>query len=239
LAELDARPGACRDWIEAYGQVVKLDHYSRTAILELAGEPCFAKLYQPHSWLQGRIMRTGLGRPLRSQEAARQLLRAAIRVPEPRGCIWVGDGVLTLSEGLPDSQDLQLRWGTATEPAARRQLMSTAAESLAQLHLRAYSHGDCKWSNLVCRGEQLYLVDLDAVRRSRPGSRRQARDLARFTLNAEELAVDSGVYAVFLEAYFSALEIPREGIIAQMLPELHKLRHRHRGRYGERGHALW
>jgi tRNA A-37 threonylcarbamoyl transferase component Bud32 len=184
-------------------------------------------------------MRTALGRPLRSQEAARKLLLAAITVPEPRGCLWVGDGALTLSAALPKSQDLQQRWITTTETAAREQLMSMTAESLAQLHRGGYSHGDCKWSNLVCCGEQLYLVDLDAVRRATPGSRHQARDLARFTLNAEELAVDSGNYRVFLEVYFSLLAIPREAIIAQMLPELHRLRDRHRGRYGERGRALW
>ena len=239
LNEMGVPTWGCWEWIEARGEVVKLDRFSCTALLELAGESCFVKLYRPRSRLHGRVLRATRGRPLRSQGVARDLLLAAVRVPEPRGCLWVGDGVLTLAQGLPGGEDLQRRWSTVPEPALRRELMSAAAESLARLHREAYGHGDCKWNNLLWHDGRVYLVDLDAVRPARPGSRRQARDLARFTLNAEELAVAPEDYQVFLEAYFSSLGIPREQPLARMLPELDKLRARHRRRYGEFGRALW
>jgi hypothetical protein len=85
----------------------------------------------------------------------------------------------------------------------------------------------------------VYLVDLDAARPANVGSRHQARDLARWTLNAEELSVEAGEYRVFLDRYFAALGIPREAIIARMLPQLYRLRERHRRQYGKTGRALW
>ena len=51
--------------------------------------------------------------------------------------------------------------------------------------------------------------------------------------------VDESEYEQFLERYFSALTLPRDAFIARMLPELRKLRERHRGRYGERGRELY
>jgi tRNA A-37 threonylcarbamoyl transferase component Bud32 len=239
LTELAAGPGDSWQWLQAHGRVLKCDEYSRTALLELGGEPCFAKLYLPRSRLHGRILRTAMGRPIRSQDAARELATAAVRVPQPRGCLWVGNSALTLTEGLEGSEDLQQQWAAAIDASARRRLLSAAAQSLAQLHLGAYSHGDCKWSNLLCRDRQVYLVDLDAVRRAPAGSRRQARDLARFTLNAEELAVEPGDYQAFLDAYFAILGGQRDVVIGRMLPELRKLRDRHRRRYGDRGRPLW
>ena len=205
----------------------------------MAGESCFAKLYLPRNRLHARLLRSARGRPVRSQNAARDLLRADVRVPEPRGCLWLGDAALTLAEGVVEGETLQQRWQTLTDPPARHQLLSSVSESLARLHKAAYSHGDCKWSNLLCQGQRVYLVDLDAVRPAPVGSRRQARDLARWTLNAEELSVVPGDYRIFLDSYFSTLGAPREAIIVRMLPQLYRLRERHRRQYGETGRALW
>ena len=239
LREMGSLPGSCWEWIETRGKVLKVDPYSGVALLELEGESCFVKLYRSRSWLHGRILRSGAGRPRRSQDAARNLLRAAVRVPKPRGCLWVGESVLTLAQGLAGAVELQLSWSAAPASPVRGELMMAAAESLARLHGSGFSHGDCKWNNLLWYEGGVYLVDLDAVRSSPPGSRRLARDLARFTLNAEELAVAPEDYEVFLTAYFSSLGIPREKTLAHMLPELQKLRSRHRHRYGEIGRPLW
>ena len=118
-------------------------------------------------------------------------------------------------------------------------LIKAVAKSLAQLHMAAFSHGDCKWSNLLHLDEQVYLVDLDAARRGRLGGRRQARDLARFTLDAEELAIDQETYQVFLEDYFTETGVSRDAMTALMLPILHRLRRRHQRQYGDRGRPLW
>jgi tRNA A-37 threonylcarbamoyl transferase component Bud32 len=239
LAELDGYPGAPWDWIAAHGRVLKHDRYGAAALVELGGEPCFAKLYLPRGRLHAHLLRSTRGRPVRSQDVARELLRVDVVVPQPRGCLWLGNSALTLAEGLINGDTLQQRWQTATGPAARQRLLSSVAESLARLHHAAYSHGDCKWSNLLCLGRQVYLVDLDAARHTPVGSRRQARDLARWTLNAEELSMEPSEYRVFLDSYFSALGAPREAIIARMLPQLYRLRDRHRRQYGETGRALW
>lgn len=236
--ELRSSPGTCWQWIDTHGRVIKLDSYSCTALIELKGQSCFVKLYRPrgrlHSWLLG----SALGRPLRSQTAAHELLLAGVKVPAPRGCLRADEGLLTLAEGFAAAEDMQSRWPDASE-TARRDLMSAAAISMAQLHLAGYCHGDCKWSNLLCMDTQVYLVDLDAVHSASMGGRRQLRDLARFTLNAEELAVDSGDYAVFVDTYISRLGVPRDVISSRMLPQLDKLRERHRRQYGITGQRLW
>ena len=237
-AELENRPGDTRDWLRARGQLLKLDDDSCAVLLEVAGVPCFIKWYRRRNSWHGALLKTRLGRPARSQDAARKLLRANVRVPEPRGALALPDGVLTLTDGIAEGEDLQRKWDRVDQAAERPLWLSVAAQSLARLHLAGYSHGDCKWSNLLINGDQLYLVDLDAVRKTAPGSRRQARDLARFTLNAEEMALERDQYDQFLERYFSMLSLPRDPFTARMLPELRKLRERHRGRYGERGREL-
>jgi 3-deoxy-D-manno-octulosonic acid kinase len=151
----------------------------------------------------------------------------------------LGDGVLTLSEGIPDSENLQNRWLATEREDARRSWLLSAAEALAGLHGAGYSHGDCKWSNLLISGSQCYLVDLDAARRSARAGRYQARDLARFTLNAEEESLAQAEYDLFFETYCAGLGLSRDRIITPMLPQLRKLRGRHRSRYGKRGQPLW
>ena len=239
LAEaLRAAPGDCWQWIATHGRVIKLDSYSCAALIELRGQSCFVKLYRPRGRLHRWLLGTAQGRPLRSQKAARELLLAGVQVPAPRGCLRADGGLLTLAEGLVAAEDMQTRWSSASD-AVRRELMSAAAIAMARLHLAGYCHGDCKWSNLLCMDGQVYLVDLDAVRSAPVGGRRQLRDLARFTLNAEELAADSGHYAYFFDVYLAQLGLARDVISSGMLPQLHKLRERHRKQYGSSGQRLW
>jgi hypothetical protein len=101
-----------------------------------------------------------------------------------------------------------------------------------------FAHGDCKWSNWLWAQGQLYLVDLDAVCQAAAGDRRQARDLARFTLNAEELSLQPALYDLFLEGYLSVTGLSRDMLMPPMLVELQGLRQRHLQRYGESGQRL-
>ena len=105
------------------------------------------------------------------------------------------------------------------------------------MHGAGFSHGDTKWSNLLWDGSTVTLVDLDAVRRSADRSRR-ARDLARFTLNAEEMNVPASLYDHFLESYQLATGENRAKLEKMTLRALHGLRRRHLKRYGPRGHRL-
>ncbi len=119
-----------------------------------------------------------------------------------------------------------------------RQVLLGAGESVARLHRAGYAHGDCKWNNLLWTGQQCYLVDLDGAGKASIGSAKQARDLARFTLNAEELAIGPELYEHFLESYLQGVSVSRSVVIDQMMPVLRMLRDRHLAKYGERGQRL-
>jgi len=110
-----------------------------------------------------------------------------------------------------------------------------AASALENLHNAGFSHGDCKWSNCLWVADKLYLVDLEAV--SKRG-KRQHVDLARFTMNAEDLALPAQLFGVFLNHYFDSVEKTREELVPKILPVLKRLRTRHQLQYGSRGHKL-
>jgi tRNA A-37 threonylcarbamoyl transferase component Bud32 len=117
-------------------------------------------------------------------------------------------------------------------------VLHSAGESVARLHRAGYAHGDCKWSNLLWTGGQCYLVDLDGAGKAPIGSAKQARDLARFTLNAEELDIGPELYEFFLQGYLQGVSVSRSVAIDQMMPSLRLLRDRHLAKYGERGRRL-
>jgi hypothetical protein len=86
--------------------------------------------------------------------------------------------------------------------------------------------------------ERLYLVDLDAVVTARAGSAQQARDLARFTLNAEEQELQPALYEKFLQEYLQLTTVSRQDLMRAMLTPLKKLRQRHQDKYGAGGQPL-
>jgi 3-deoxy-D-manno-octulosonic acid kinase len=117
-------------------------------------------------------------------------------------------------------------------------MLAALASLLGRLHGAGYAHGDCKWSNLLYARKQWYLVDLDSVSGCQRGSSKQARDIARFTLNAEEQALPRERFDHFLETYLEATGWSRESLLPAVSPFLEKFRRRHRMRYGARGHHL-
>ena len=123
--------------------------------------------------------------------------------------------------------------------------MHAAGQSLAVLHGAGFAHGDCKWSNLLWSDGSIYLVDLEAVRKVATGRSgqpslhpRQLRDLARYTIDAEELGVDGSVFELFLASYCAYSGSDRELLVDGMQAPLQIIRHRHREKYGTAGDAL-
>ena len=235
---LDMPPADTAQWMEQHTQLLKSDAYSRVGLLRLQEELCCLKLYRQKSALQGWLFRRGRGRPVHCFDIAVQLRAAHVPVPQPRACLLVPGGMLLLSEGLTDAVDLHKLWQSGQEKERCRRLLAGAGTTLARLHRAGFAHGDCKWRNLLWSGGQWRLVDLDAAGRAPPGAGKQARDLARFTLDAEEHGLEHGLYEHFLDTYLQGVAQSREDTIGRLLPPLRKLRARHLARYGERGHRL-
>lgn len=225
-------------WMDAHTHLLKRDRYSQVGLLQLAGRPCCLKLYRCKSSLQSLQFALGRGRAVNSFDGGHSLRAAGVAVPEALALLRVPGGMLLLCSAIEQAENLQVLWPRVDSCATREQILDRAAQLLARLHSAGFAHGDCKWSNWLWAQGQLYLVDLDAVCQAAAGDRRQARDLARFTLNAEELSLQPALYDLFLEGYLSAMGLSREVLIPPMLVELQRLRQRHLQHYGEPGQRL-
>ena len=145
---------------------------------------------------------------------------------------------MLLTQGLPESEDLKTLWLSSPSPETWEQLLLNVGSALAEFHRAGFSHGDCKWSNLVHSRGQFYFVDLEAVKQVSKKSPRIARDLARFTVNAEDMGLSGEHYESFLGRYAEEVGSSRELLVTQILGPLQQLRSRHLSKYGSRGHRL-
>jgi tRNA A-37 threonylcarbamoyl transferase component Bud32 len=220
--------------MEQHTRLLKSDTYSRVGLLELRYQPCFLKLYLAKSRWQRLGVRLGYGRALRSFDMAGELVSRGLPVPAPRACVQVAEGMLLLTEGILESRDLRALWLEQPQPGLAELLMRSAGETLALLHRAGFAHGDCKWSNLLWSGGQFYLVDLDSVRQlkftaaaARSPLPRQLRDLARFTVDAEELGASQQQYDRFLDSYCVAAQQERELLAAGIRSSAAPIRARH------------
>jgi tRNA A-37 threonylcarbamoyl transferase component Bud32 len=230
-------PEQATAWMESHTHILKEDAHSRVGLLPLAGVTRYLKLYLGKSRWQRLGFRLGRGRGVNAFDAAQALQASGIAVPSPGACVYVPEGMLLLTEAI-SGHDLKALFQSGWDDATARQLMVSAGLALGELHRAGFAHGDCKWSNLLWSGERFYLADLEAVRRAPAGSTAGLRDLARFTLNGEDLALSPDLYQVFLASYLHTTGQKREAVESQTLPILNELRARHAARYGGRGHRL-
>jgi tRNA A-37 threonylcarbamoyl transferase component Bud32 len=226
------------EWMEEHTQIVKSGKDSMSGLLHLDGAVCFLKLYRfrsvLHRWLPG----VGTGRALRNFSATRDLYAQGLAVPRPLACLLVPQGMLLLREGLPAGGSLDEAWPRNSGGELVMPIMRAAGETLATLHQAGYAHGDCKWQNLFWDGQRVFLLNLDSAQKGDSGGRDQARDLARFTVSAEQLGIGSTPYEHFLTAYFEGIGSDRREVQERMLPQLSRLRKKHPTRQGPQGQRL-
>ncbi len=232
-------PANTAAWMEQRTRLLKSDTYSRVGLLELRGRSCLLKLYLVKSPWQRLAFRLGYSRALRSFDMALALADRGLPVPAPRACVQVAEGMLLLTQGIADGRDLRALWLEQPEPARAELLLRAAADTLAALHLAGFAHGDGKWSNLLWSGERLLLVDLDAVRQVKadpaaglPLPPRQLRDLARFTVDGEELGATPQQYEIFLQRYAERMRCAREDLLNAIEDPANAIRLRHARKYG-------
>lgn len=225
-------------WMEDHTRIVKSDVHSLAGMIEISGKPCFLKLYYHKTPLHKLQFAMGGGRPVRSFDVALALRAKGVTVPRPHGCLRVPQGMLLLTQGISGEGNLAQLWRAGLSEEEALGLMRRAGDALARLHCRGYAHGDCKWNNLLWDGRRVYLIDLDAARRAALHSPRQARDVARFTLNAEELDVAPLFFEQFLASYLESVESDRDELVKQVMPLLKNFRSRHLKRYGRSGEVL-
>jgi len=225
-------------WMERHTRILKSDSFSRVGLLEVEGQDCYLKLYLAKSPLQKLGFRLGYGRGIHSFDAAMQMARDAVPVPEPRACQLVPEGMVLLTQALADAADLRALWLAMPAAGDAQRLMRKAGEALARLHALGYAHGDCKWSNLLWSGSGYYFVDLERARKLRARQLRagtpaagQLRDLARFIIDAEELGASAEQLESFLDSYLAGVPRNRQQIVECLRGLLPPIRERHLRRY--------
>jgi tRNA A-37 threonylcarbamoyl transferase component Bud32 len=225
-------------WMEQHTQLIKSDTYSRVGLFQFSGRLCYLKFYRAKSIGQKMLFRLGYARGVHSFDAALKLQRAKVRVPVPLTCIESPRGMMLLTEGVADGKDLKALWQEAMGQSRQEQLLRSAGRTLSRLHLAGYCHGDAKWSNWLWSGDEFYLVDLEGVKQVPIGSKRQLGDLARFVVNAEDLAVSQASFDCFMVSYLTGDPRSKDNTISAIMPALMALRKRHEAKYGVRGHRL-
>ena len=240
LAErLASAPADTATWMEHHTRLLKSDTYSRVGLLQVRQQLCYLKLYLAKSPLHQFGFKLGYGRGLRAFDRANELARRGLRVPRAHACLLVPEGMLLLTEGMAGGRDLRALWQGRPAADQAALLMNGAGAALAALHGVGYAHGDCKWSNLLWCDGSVCLVDLEAVREvtidrfgKLPLHPRQLRDLARYTIDAEELGVGAVGFELFLASYCAHRGCDRALLVDAMQAALAAIRRRHRARYG-------
>ncbi|MFK7975744.1 MAG: lipopolysaccharide kinase InaA family protein, partial [Halioglobus sp.] len=180
----------------------------------------------------------GRGRALHSHRAAGNLRREGVSVPEPLGVLRLPEGMVLLSEAIPGNGNLLQVWREGPSKEEGGRILQVAGHVLGHLHTTGFAHGDCKWNNILWDGNGISLVDLDAVCKAELHSARQARDIARFTVYAEEMGVDAEQFNLFLESYLQVLGATRQRVVETMVPFVYSIRAKHLARYGHHGSRL-
>jgi len=237
LSALPADQAGVGQWLCQQGRLLKSDKTSLACLLELQNEACFAKLYRHKHSLRALFPAITARRSRNAFSVGSAMHRDGVNVVEPLCCLLLPEGALLLTQALEATDSLAVTWYRLC-PTEREAHLLACAGAIAAMHGRGYAHGDCKWQNLVPAGGRCFLVDLDAARQSAVGSKWQVRDIARFTVNAEEQSVDAAAFSPFLDAYFDAVQSDRERFLAAVAEQAQVFRRRHRHRYGTRGSAL-
>jgi len=222
------------EWMEDHTQIISSTVDSLSGLLQLDDVLGYLKLYlfKPYKYKMSLGLRKP--QPLRNFDIASAFAEKGIAVPRPLACLAVSQGMLIVTECLSGGGNLAELWRTQSAVPSADVMMRAAGETLAQLHVAGYNCGDCRWEHLFWNGQRVYLTMLDSTRKSPLAGIQQARDLAQFTANAEELGIGSVLFEQFLETYLQGINGNRREVVERMIRPLYRFRGQHMARYGQR-----
>lgn len=230
---LNQPPVGIVPWMQQHTILIKDEPKRMVGYYPMRDVPCFIKLYRRRTPLHLLVYAMRLGQPLRTFRNIIELSANGVPTPRPLSCVLTWQGVLVLTKGVSEGGTYDQLWASRPAREEAHRMMRGAGKTIASAHACGFSHGDCKWSNLLWSQGECYLIDLDSARRSRfRRARRRARDLARFTVAAEEGGVPQELLESFLHSYLEESGDSRDDLIRRMRPNLEKLRNRHEKKYG-------
>lgn len=162
------------------------------------GRPYLLKCFWPSRAKRLRRLITGRDSLSQSHQALKWLSAHDIAVPQSLAVlrwrqtsgqpqVWCHlqeylAGAITLHAALTES------W--AADPAGQARLIEKTIVQLGHLHQLKRYHGDMKLTNIMVRGDQVYLVDVEG-RGSLRFRRHQQKDLARFFVGLAEAHISA------------------------------------------------
>ncbi len=178
------------------GEVLKNGSKSFVSCVTLGGADVVIKGYR-HLGLLHSLRHTLQGsRAKRSWVMADRLYRLDILTPKPLAYLDEYRGILLwrsyfIYEYVPGPGFYAVLSDPAVKGERKRRLIDQVVEMLRRLSEGGISHGDLKHSNMICHGEDIFFIDLDAMRRNvGPGfvkRYRYKRDKARFFRDIKDI----------------------------------------------------
>jgi tRNA A-37 threonylcarbamoyl transferase component Bud32 len=220
---------------------IKNDHLKRTVktVLEPFGRVCLQELtFSP------RRRFLSLFRPVPSERIwhyAGDLRRKHIGITEPVLLMVQKKGPVVLktlsATGWVEGKNLNrlvLECRGRRMPLPEKSI-TAAADLVTRLHRGGYIHGDLKWSNFICTGEndaEIRLSDLDHIRKSGSGALR-AKDFARFVLSAYEYGLPEDFSRSLIAHYLEKKHAQRYGTEILLRWAIRRKKRRYENRYSE------
>ena len=233
--QLTEYPQGAAEWMEEHTRILNSTVDSLSGLLQVEGELAYLKLYRFSSFKRKLQYYFGRSQSVKNYRRATALREKGLALPDQLAYLTVSQGTLVVSEGFSEGGNLAELWFKRSGEVDFDAVMRATGESLAALHAAGYVYGDCRWVNLFWNGQRVYLTDFNDTRKCRVGGVPQAKDLARFTANAEELGIGSKLYEQFLGTYLDGVPGTRRDIVESMIRPLYRIRGQHMtDGYGQR-----
>lgn len=223
---LSAAPDDVHAWMAEHTHRLKDEKHKVSGLLRLGGDFCFLKFYGFRRPLARHMLRFRTPPALRAYDTAAALRWKEVAVPRPRACLLIKRGILLLTKGIEASETLQYLYEGGLNDELASHIMSEAGEEVGRMHLAGFAHGDLRWNNLLWGRDRLYITHLEQAERAHPQSSAQWRDLATFSLGAEDVGLDPWYYEQFLAAYMRRVEIDKEDLLKRLEGPLARVRNK-------------
>ncbi|ARN73892.1 lipopolysaccharide kinase InaA family protein [Oceanicoccus sagamiensis] len=200
------------------------------------GNKVFTKMYRENGFLAWMTRMMFSSKAERSHRRVKTLLNCGLQTPSSIGYLNEYNGQTFrsyhFSEYIDGVETLEgaLRGGDSEQTLITSWIDSIISQ-LSSLHGAGYCHGDTKLSNFLCKGVDVYFVDLDGVGKISK-KRTPERDIARFIVGLSEINELDINYKKLIADYKALAQSGEQLIIWKIETLVKKFQHNHKIKYG-------
>jgi tRNA A-37 threonylcarbamoyl transferase component Bud32 len=161
------------------GKTIKQGRTTTVAITNLDGKKYVIKRYHNDNTLTALRRRIGKNRAANNWYFAHLLLVLGIKTPKPVALVKTSNSLLDYrSYYISEYIEADNIFNVFTRRPPTGAQLAAIGETFARWKQAGIEHGDCKTANWIVRGDEVMIVDLDAMREIRkPGNNDRARFL--------------------------------------------------------------